>query len=71
MGMIAPRLTTCPECNTAFSCGAGKGNEPGLCWCQDMAPLGAIQADTDCLCPDCLKGALAREGGPLAPKPAD
>jgi hypothetical protein len=49
----------CPRCGAVFSCGAATG---GTCWCGVLPRLTFVDpAVPDCLCPDCLKAALAAE----------
>ena len=46
----------CPECNETFSCTP----EQGKCWCFELpAVLSPSEAQTDCLCPECLKKKIA------------
>lgn len=33
------------------------------CWCVGLPPLAQAEPGTSCLCPDCLRQSLAREGG--------
>jgi hypothetical protein len=41
-----------------FSCGSQAG---GDCWCSGLPPLMSPSPSADCLCPTCLKDALARQ----------
>ncbi|MEK7736847.1 MAG: cysteine-rich CWC family protein [Pseudomonadota bacterium] len=47
---------TCPRCGAAFTCGIAAGEDP--CWCLDLPPLAAIQPDSGCYCPACLRQLL-------------
>lgn len=60
----APREKACSACGTPFACGPGTGEAPGACWCQDLPLLPEIDPSKDCLCPACLKAALAAEAQP-------
>jgi hypothetical protein len=56
---LALRRLACARCGAAFECGTG--GRAGGCWCMDEAsrlPLPEA-AGTDCLCPACLRAALA------------
>jgi uncharacterized protein len=56
------RRLTCARCGTAFECGSG-GSEGGACWCMDedyRLPM-PDAAGGDCLCPNCLRAAAAKE----------
>ena len=57
----APREKACSVCGTPFTCGPGTGTAPATCWCQDLPLLPEIDPSKDCLCPACLKAALAAE----------
>lgn len=59
-----PRPKTCTECGAIFACGPGTGSTPGTCWCQDQPVLPQIDPSKDCVCPVCLKAALAVEAQP-------
>lgn len=50
---------TCWNCGKLFQCGAGL--EDKECWCKDLPQLSLIRADADCLCPECLLGAMAQD----------
>jgi prepilin-type N-terminal cleavage/methylation domain-containing protein/prepilin-type processing-associated H-X9-DG protein len=54
--MTEPQTKKCPRCGARFGCCA-----PSRCWCEDLPPLGAINAESDCLCPECLGKAVAAE----------
>jgi hypothetical protein len=41
-----------------FACAAEAG-EP--CWCAALPPLTALAPGADCLCPACLREAIARQ----------
>ena len=46
----------CPRCGARFSCRAAGG-----CWCGEFPPLAGLQAEWDCLCPECLGRAAEAE----------
>lgn len=54
--MTEPEQKICPRCGARFSCRA-----PNACWCEEFPPLAGVQAESDCLCPDCLGRATAAE----------
>ncbi len=54
--MTEAEQKTCPRCGARFPCCA-----PNACWCADFPPLAAVQAESDCLCSECLGQAAARE----------
>lgn len=46
----------CPRCGVAFVCGADQ--ETGHCWCAELPPIMPV-TDEGCLCPPCLRQAVA------------
>ena len=60
------RQLACARCGAAFECGTG--GKDGGCWCMDESarlPMPAAPA-ADCLCPACLRTALADLDGTAA-----
>jgi uncharacterized protein len=62
---LPQRRLTCARCGAAFDCGSGgkEGNNNGGCWCMAETfrmPMPRV-ADADCLCPSCLRAAVASE----------
>jgi prepilin-type N-terminal cleavage/methylation domain-containing protein/prepilin-type processing-associated H-X9-DG protein len=57
-----PEQKVCPRCHATFECCAA-----GRCWCEDLPPLRTINAEHDCLCPQCLRAAVTTtpDGPPL------
>jgi len=52
--------SACQQCGKPFSCGAENGEK--TCWCMGLPPLaGPRPAGASCMCPDCLRQALAQE----------
>ncbi len=48
----------CGRCGTAFCCGPAEGNS--RCWCDELPPVSPPAGNGhDCLCPDCLRAAIA------------
>lgn len=47
---------TCPQCDAAFSCGPG---HDGRCWCDRLPAIMPVIDGAGCLCPNCLKRAVA------------
>ena len=52
---------TCPQCGARFECKQAAG-----CWCAELpwtlpVPTDRADAATGCLCPKCLRAALARK----------
>ncbi len=59
------RSKDCSNCGASFTCGpvAGKCN----CWCEELPRVSLVApADTDCLCPECLRTAIAKLPEPRA-----
>jgi prepilin-type N-terminal cleavage/methylation domain-containing protein/prepilin-type processing-associated H-X9-DG protein len=56
--MTEPKQKTCPRCGARFFCHA-----PNACWCGEFPALAGVQAESDCLCRDCLGRATAAERG--------
>jgi len=54
--MTDPEHKICPRCGAPFACGA-----PKACWCGEFPPLAGLEAESDCLCPECLGRATAAE----------
>jgi prepilin-type N-terminal cleavage/methylation domain-containing protein/prepilin-type processing-associated H-X9-DG protein len=52
--MTETEQKVCPRCGAQFGCCAG-----GRCWCHDLPPLSTVNLAEDCLCPQCLRSALA------------
>jgi hypothetical protein len=53
----------CSRCGATFSCGAFAGEADGECWCAALPPLAAAPDPArGCLCPQCLRAALAETG---------
>ena len=62
------RHLTCERCGAAFDCGSG--GRDGGCWCMDETfrmPMPSA-AGADCLCPACLRVAVASQSGGHRPK---
>ncbi|MDE2202574.1 MAG: cysteine-rich CWC family protein [Burkholderiaceae bacterium] len=61
---VRPANTTCATCGTTLRCGAiGDGTQPDpACWCAAEAalPAHARLPGQGCLCPRCLREAIAR-----------
>lgn len=58
---------TCSNCAKEFHCGATSsatnGSESFSCWCEELPRVSMIgTTEQDCLCPDCLKQAIAKPG---------
>jgi hypothetical protein len=53
----------CVRCGAQFTCGR---DEQSGCWCAALPPLPALAviAGADCLCPACLRAALAVTSAP-------
>jgi|SRR5579862_7263734 len=52
----------CSQCGVAFHCGSeGEGVK---CWCDDLPKL-FPDTERDCLCPACLRDAIARQRSEL------
>lgn len=49
----------CAECGSGFTCGFAAGE--GTCWCFDRPRVLPVDGSRDCLCPECLDRAIARE----------
>jgi Cysteine-rich CWC len=51
----------CERCSREFHCGA---NDMQPCWCATQFPsaLNGREAVSGCLCPDCLRAAIAARG---------
>lgn len=60
-------MSICPQCGAAFVCGLAAGwqrhGEP-YCWCFDLPPALPVTAAASCLCPDCLRQAIAERHEP-------
>ena len=54
--MSDPRQKVCPRCGARFECRLSAG-----CWCADFPKLRDVDAESDCLCPECLKKATNKE----------
>ncbi|MDX1374500.1 MAG: cysteine-rich CWC family protein [Burkholderiales bacterium] len=52
--------SACARCGRNFTCAMAAGRE--RCWCVELPPLEPIPG-SGCLCPDCLRAALAAQGG--------
>ncbi|MGW8269063.1 MAG: cysteine-rich CWC family protein [Burkholderiales bacterium] len=50
----------CARCGQYFECGMLAGAE--RCWCAELPPLDPVPGET-CLCPACLRAALAAAPG--------
>ncbi|VVD65571.1 hypothetical protein PIN31009_00333 [Pandoraea iniqua] len=68
----------CPQCGSVVSCGAQSeaadaSTTTATCWCLDWPhlPASARLGVGACLCPACLRAALAAAGVSLAGTPAD
>ncbi|AST87934.1 cysteine-rich CWC family protein [Ralstonia nicotianae] len=65
-GQPALANAVCAACGAALRCGAiGDGMQPdAACWCrlEKHLPAGALQPGQGCLCPGCLREAIARAG---------
>ncbi len=65
-GQPAMANAVCPLCGAALRCGAiGDGTRPdATCWCrfEHNLPASALQSGQGCLCPRCLREAIARAG---------
>ncbi|MFZ4621150.1 MAG: cysteine-rich CWC family protein [Bacteroidota bacterium] len=48
----------CPNCGKTFRCDIASGET--ICWCFAYPKLLKIEGN-DCLCPDCLRNAIAKE----------
>jgi hypothetical protein len=49
---------SCSNCGVIFGCGPIAGKES--CWCEDLPHVSPVGApEQDCLCPDCLRKAIA------------
>lgn len=60
MTQDSPPQSVCPRCGKTFGCGAERGEK--TCWCVALPPLaGPRPAGASCLCPDCLRQALAEQ----------
>jgi hypothetical protein len=59
----AAGATRCTRCGAPFTCGR---DDPNGCWCAALPPLPAhaVAAGADCLCPNCLRAALAAASVP-------
>jgi hypothetical protein len=68
--MNAIKKTVCPQCQSAFECGAVSAED--TCWYQNFAPIFPVAEELDCLCPDCFKEAFDEKiklrKYPLVPK---
>jgi iron complex transport system substrate-binding protein len=54
-------IKRCSRCEAEFMCGPAAGREN--CWCDDLPPVGPVAGrDHDCLCPSCLRAAIAKLG---------
>ncbi|RLA31612.1 MAG: hypothetical protein DRR03_09480 [Gammaproteobacteria bacterium] len=57
-----PPNSHCAHCGTSFRCGR---DDPAPCWCARdfpaVMPLPAPEATAGCLCPACLRAAVARQ----------
>ena len=53
-------MAACSTCNRTFTCGLRETTEP--CWCASLPPIASVDATADCLCPECLRAKLARDG---------
>jgi hypothetical protein len=51
--------STCARCGARFGCGR---DDPNGCWCAALPalPAAAIDRASGCLCPSCLREAVAR-----------
>jgi hypothetical protein len=59
-----PKQKSCSNCGVSFGCGPSAGKES--CWCEDLPHVSLVgAAEQDCLCPECLRQAIA--GLPLNP----
>ncbi|VVE15691.1 hypothetical protein PFI31113_02838 [Pandoraea fibrosis] len=63
----APIPSHCPQCGAVVTCGAlacADGAGDVQCWCLDWPrlPASARLGVGACLCPDCLRAALATAG---------
>jgi hypothetical protein len=57
--------SVCARCGARFECGMQAGTTP--CWCTALPPLDPVPGQ-GCLCPTCLRAALAAApGAPAAP----
>ncbi len=54
--MSEPRQKVCPRCGERFECRLSAS-----CWCADFPKLRGVEAESDCLCPACLKKAAEDE----------
>ena len=52
-------MKTCERCGKQFGCDREAGKDH--CWCQDLPPVLPVDAAKSCLCPDCLKAAVAEK----------
>ena len=57
----------CYGCGREFACGMETPVAGDACWCEEYPPLGEINPEQSCLCTECLKAALAREGRQIDP----
>jgi hypothetical protein len=53
----APEPEVCARCGATFECGMKAGVE--RCWCADLPPIAPSAAFASCLCPRCLREAIA------------
>ncbi len=52
------RQKSCSNCGLSFGCGPSAGKES--CWCEDLPHVSLVgAAEQDCLCPECLRQAIA------------
>ncbi|AQW30298.1 cysteine-rich CWC family protein [Ralstonia syzygii subsp. celebesensis] len=65
-GQPAAANAVCVACGVELRCGAiGDGMQPdAACWCmlEKNLPASALQSGQGCLCPRCLREAIARAG---------
>jgi hypothetical protein len=55
------REKLCPACGAGLTCGPGTGRDGAGCWCADLPPVMPVLASADCLCPPCLREAIAAQ----------
>jgi hypothetical protein len=50
-------IKTCAACGKSFGCFSQD------CWCAELPHVMPMNPDSDCLCEDCLKKAVAKKTG--------
>ncbi len=55
----------CSKCGSEFPCGAAAraatGGADFSCWCEELPGVAPVEGE-DCLCPGCLRDAIAKRG---------